>query len=92
MVLRFFFFFIFTIVLLFLVFAFFGGGDHFKLLNVCFFTDLNLGHRPAPAGQEPGELGELRRKLLMFLEKSKHYTVERFATYMMNKGICYKYY
>ncbi|XP_054708106.1 vam6/Vps39-like protein [Uloborus diversus] len=45
------------------------------------------GHPPAPAGHEPGELGQQRSKLLTFLEKSKFYTVERFATYMMNKGL-----
>ncbi|XP_042910118.1 vam6/Vps39-like protein isoform X1 [Parasteatoda tepidariorum] len=45
------------------------------------------GHSPAPAGQEPGELGVLRKKLLLFLEGSEHCTVERFATYMMNKGL-----
>ncbi|GBM93122.1 Vam6/Vps39-like protein [Araneus ventricosus] len=50
-------------------------------------NSLPEGHPPAPAGQEPGELGELRTKLLIFLENSKYYTVERFATYMMNKGL-----
>ncbi|GFR11295.1 hypothetical protein TNCT_648011 [Trichonephila clavata] len=45
------------------------------------------GHPAAPACQEPGELGELRTKLLTFLEESKYYTIERFATYMMNKGL-----
>ena len=33
--------------------------------------------RPLPAGQEPGELGELRRKLVTFLQTSKHYLPER---------------
>lgn len=47
---------------------------------------ISVGHSPAPAGLEPGELGDLRMKLLRFLEESKFCTVERFATYMMNKG------
>ncbi|XP_035234198.1 vam6/Vps39-like protein [Stegodyphus dumicola] len=47
----------------------------------------SVGHPVGAAGEEPGELGEMRRKLLAFLENSKHYTVERFATYMMNKGL-----
>ncbi|GIY79149.1 hypothetical protein CDAR_216581 [Caerostris darwini] len=60
-----------------------------KILNLLaeYKNSLPEGHPPAPAGQEPGELGELRTKLLRFLEDSKYYTVERFATYMMNKGL-----
>lgn len=56
-------------------------------LLVEYKDSLPEGHRPSPAGQESGELGQLRRKLLSFLEESKYYTVERFATYMMNKGL-----
>lgn len=66
-----------------------GPRDRNKVLHIRFSI---LGHRPAPAGQEQGELGELRRKLLAFLEESKFYTVERFATYMMNKGIYFLFF
>ena len=32
-----------------------------------------LGKAQAKAGQEPGELGKVRKKLLHFLETSQHY-------------------
>lgn len=43
---------------------------------------------PPPAGQEPGELGELRRKLLDFLEISDHYTTQGLPTLLLNEGLC----
>lgn len=43
---------------------------------------------PCPAGQEPGELGELRRKLLDFLEISDHYTTQGLPTLLLNEGLC----
>lgn len=43
---------------------------------------------PAPAGQEPGELGELRRKLLDFLEISDHYTTQGLPNLLLNEGLC----
>ncbi|XP_054155821.1 vam6/Vps39-like protein [Oppia nitens] len=39
------------------------------------------------AGEEPGELGELRRKLLKFLEDSDHYSTETLPTYLLNDGL-----
>ena len=38
---------------------------------------LIVGHRPPKAGFESGELGELRTKLIVFLETSLHYIPER---------------
>lgn len=43
---------------------------------------------PCPAGQEPGELGELRQKLLDFLEISDHYTTQGLPTFLLNEGLC----
>lgn len=45
------------------------------------------GQVPCPAGQEPGELGELRRKLLDFLEISDHYTTQGLPALLMNEGL-----
>jgi len=43
---------------------------------------------PSPAGQEPGELGELRRKLLDFLEISDHYSTQGLPSLLLNEGLC----
>lgn len=43
---------------------------------------------PCPAGQEPGELGELRQKLLDFLEISDHYTTQGLPALLLNEGLC----
>lgn len=43
---------------------------------------------PQPAGEEPGELGELRRKILDFLEISDHYTTAGLPTMLLNEGLC----
>lgn len=40
-----------------------------------------------PAGQEPGELGQLRRKLMSLLEDSDHYTTETLPTYLLHDGL-----
>ncbi|KAG8183005.1 hypothetical protein JTE90_017093 [Oedothorax gibbosus] len=50
-------------------------------------NSLPEGHSPAPAGLEPGELGDLRMKLLRFLEESQFCSVDRFAIHMMDKGL-----
>lgn len=42
---------------------------------------------PAPAGQEPGELGELRRKLLDFLEISDNYSINHLPDLLQNEGL-----
>lgn len=44
------------------------------LLFLLFFSK---GKTPVPAGEEEGELGEYRQKLLMFLEISGHYDPSR---------------
>uniref|UniRef100_A0A6G1S3W6 Vam6/Vps39-like protein n=1 Tax=Aceria tosichella TaxID=561515 RepID=A0A6G1S3W6_9ACAR len=43
---------------------------------------------PCPAGQEPGELGELRRKLLDFLEISDYYSIKNLPDLLQNEGLC----
>lgn len=43
---------------------------------------------PCPAGQEPGELGELRLKLLDFLEISDHYTTQGLPALLLSEGLC----
>eukprot|EP01087_Luapelamoeba_hula_P018206 TRINITY_DN5848_c0_g1_i2.p1 TRINITY_DN5848_c0_g1~~TRINITY_DN5848_c0_g1_i2.p1 ORF type:complete len:877 (+),score=139.65 TRINITY_DN5848_c0_g1_i2:141-2771(+) len=40
--------------------------------------------RPVPAGSEPGLLGALRKKLLVFLETSTHYTPQKILTHFLN--------
>ncbi|XP_072024948.1 vam6/Vps39-like protein [Amphiura filiformis] len=42
-----------------------------------YIPSLPEGQAPVRAGTEPGELGELRRKLLFFLETSLHYVPEK---------------
>ena len=55
------------------------------------------GEKPVPPGSEPGELGELRGRLLFLLEISKHYQAETLlthfqeCTYLENRytpGLC----
>lgn len=43
---------------------------------------------PCPAGQEPGELGELRQKLLDFLEISDYYTTQSLPKLLLSEGLC----
>lgn len=43
--------------------------------------------RPEPAGQEPGELGDLRRKLMKLLEESECYSTETLPTYLLHDGL-----
>lgn len=40
-----------------------------------------LGDEPFPPGSEPGELGELRGRLLFLLETSKHYQAQHLLTH-----------
>ncbi|XP_077997895.1 vam6/Vps39-like protein [Glandiceps talaboti] len=46
-----------------------------------YILSLPEGQEPAKTGKEPGELGELRSKLLFFLETSYHYVPEKLLTY-----------
>lgn len=43
--------------------------------------------KPEPAGQEPGELGQLRRKLMELLESSNYYTTETLPLYLQHDGL-----
>ena len=40
---------------------------------IVWLSSVALGKAQAKAGQEPGELGKVRKKLLYFLETSQHY-------------------
>lgn len=46
------------------------------------------GKTPVPAGEEEGELGEYRRKLLMFLEISSYYDPSRLICDFPFDGEC----
>ena len=50
------------------------------------FTTISSGVSPLRAGHEPGELGELRLKLIDFLETSKFYTPERLLAHFPFEG------
>ena len=43
--------------------------------------------RPEPAGQEPGKLGQLRRKLMHVLEICDYYTMETLSAYLLHDGL-----
>ncbi|CAG5133152.1 unnamed protein product, partial [Candidula unifasciata] len=45
-----------------------------------YIHSLPEGHTPCKAGEEPGELGVLRKKLVSFLHKSQRYIPERLLT------------
>jgi hypothetical protein len=51
-----------------------------KITTFYTLCSVYLGHLPPKAGQEPDKLGEYRRKLIDFLENSKHYLPERLLT------------
>ncbi|RWS29194.1 vam6/Vps39-like protein [Leptotrombidium deliense] len=42
---------------------------------------------PAATGEEPGELGPLRKKLIDFLEKSDYYSTETQSFFLLNDGL-----
>ncbi|KAJ8308553.1 hypothetical protein KUTeg_013427 [Tegillarca granosa] len=45
-----------------------------------YLQSLPEGHLPPKAGNEPGEIGEFRKKLIDFLQKSQYYIPERLLT------------
>lgn len=49
------------------------------------------GKTPVPAGEEEGELGEYRRKLLVFLEISSYYDPGRLICDFPFDGECLAY-
>jgi tetratricopeptide (TPR) repeat protein len=49
-------------------------------------VDENQSHR-IKAGDEPGKLGELRRKLIHFLHFSEFYTAEKLAFFLLNDDL-----
>ena len=48
---------------------------------------MHLGKAQAKAGQEPGELGKIRKKLLHFLETSQHYVPEELISSFPSDGM-----
>lgn len=58
-----------------------------RLLLPAYIKSLPKGERPALCGQEPGELGEYRRKLLDFLSASDHYSTDILSQYLLNDGL-----
>ncbi|XP_060077097.1 vam6/Vps39-like protein [Ylistrum balloti] len=54
--------------------------DKVQTLMTDYIQSLPEGHLPSKAGQEQGELGEYRRKLIHFLQVSHDYVPERLLT------------
>ncbi|XP_033733768.1 LOW QUALITY PROTEIN: vam6/Vps39-like protein [Pecten maximus] len=54
--------------------------DKVQTLMADYIQSLPEGHLPSKAGQEQGELGEYRRKLINFLQMSHDYIPERLLT------------
>lgn len=55
-----------------------------RALREEYLNSLPEGQCPASAGQEPGELGILREKLINFLETSDHYSTETLSIFFSN--------
>ena len=69
-----------------------GGGHvmvvmyvHLCILSCSLSHPSSPGHR-VKAGEEPGELGNMRRKLLQFIESSKHYQPQEHVTSLPRDG------
>ncbi|GFN97687.1 vam6/vps39-like protein [Plakobranchus ocellatus] len=57
-----------------------------QLLRDEYIHSLPEGHPPSKVGEEPGELGEARKKLVSFLHTSKSYIPERLLTHFPTDG------
>lgn len=55
--------------------------ERVHLLMREYLDSLPEGDEPVPPGSEPGELGELRGRLLFLLETSKHYQAQHLLTH-----------
>ncbi|XP_053207667.1 vam6/Vps39-like protein isoform X2 [Panonychus citri] len=55
-----------------------------KFLREEYIVSLPEGQLPLPAGQEPGDLGLIRKKLLTFLETSDFYSTETLSIFLLN--------
>lgn len=55
--------------------------ERVQLLMREYVDSLPEGDEPVPPGSEPGELGELRGRLLFLLETSKHYQAQHLLTH-----------
>ena len=67
-------------------------NPRFSRLAAQMFNTLLLTHTPGyqrlKAGEEPGELGELRTKLLKFLNTSQHYDAAECICSFPRDGTC----
>lgn len=52
-----------------------------------YISSLPKGHTPNQPGQEPGELGIVRSKLLSFLKKSKSYSTDVLPSHFLRDGL-----
>lgn len=57
--------------------------DNIRILMKSYLNCLPEGQLPAQAGKEPGKLGNLRNRLIKFLEESEHYTLDKFPTHLL---------
>ncbi|GFS19211.1 vam6/Vps39-like protein [Elysia marginata] len=60
--------------------------ERVQRLRTEYLNSLPEGHPPSKAGEEPGELGEARRKLVTFLHTSHSYIPERLLTHFPTDG------
>ena len=60
-----------------------SGPESIQCTKLLYFPPLPplAGDEPVEPGSEPGELGELRGRLLFLLETSKHYQAEHLLTH-----------
>ncbi|KAG1658440.1 Vam6/Vps39-like protein [Nymphon striatum] len=61
--------------------------DKVSQLYEIYRQSLPEGHLPVKAGHEPGEVGELRKKLISFLESSSSYTAETLPSHFLNDNL-----
>lgn len=68
-----------------------GHNDNLmEILNTTYDDEKDAEYhylRPEPAGQEPGKLGQLRRKLMHVLEICDYYTMETLSAYLLHDGL-----
>ncbi|RUS79603.1 hypothetical protein EGW08_012628 [Elysia chlorotica] len=60
--------------------------ERVQRLRLEYIDSLPEGHPPSKAGEEPGELGEARKKLVTFLHTSQSYIPERLLTHFPTDG------
>jgi len=61
--------------------------ERLTLLLPEYMNSLPEGHLPCDPGSEPGELGQVRSKLLLFLQKSKYYSTDVLPEHFKKEGL-----